>query len=131
MCDADRDSANRIGIIFAEWVAGAAFNFDHCDAIANRIEIFLENGDLEAKVECLIALLEMGTTHNRWYVERKFARLCGPEMPENLAKRLVVKFHISGKRQICRSIEHLEGSIDFNRNSLHPRLLAALATLCT
>jgi hypothetical protein len=122
LCDADSDAAKRIGLVFAEWVATTSFNFDHCDAIANRVEVFFENGDLETKVECLIAFLKMGTSHNRWYVERKFVRLCGPDMNENLAKRLVVKIHIVGKDKVSGSIEHLERSIDFRRSELHPRL---------
>ncbi len=122
LCDADSDAAKRIGLVFADWVATTAFNFDHCDAIANRVEVFFENGDLETKVECLIAFLEMGTSHNRWYVERKFVRLCGPDMDENLAKRLVVKIHIAGKLKVSHSIEHLERSIGFERSELHPRL---------
>jgi hypothetical protein len=64
----------------------------------------------------------MGTSHNRWYVEKKFVRLCGPDMNENLAKRLVVKIHIAGKDKVSGSIEHLERSIDFKRSELHPRL---------
>lgn len=122
LCDADSDAAKRIGLVFADWVATTSFNFDHCDAIANRVEVFFENGDLEIKVECLIAFLEMGTSHNRWYVERKFVRLCGPDMSENLAKRLVVRVHIAGKNKVSESIEHLERSIGFERSDLHPRL---------
>lgn len=122
LCDADADAAKRIGLVFADWVSNTAFKFDLCDAIANRVEVFFHNGDLETKVECLIALLEMGTSHNRWYVERKFARLCGPDMNDNLARRLVVKIHIAGKSKVHNSIDHLEKSIDFDRDGLHPRL---------
>lgn len=122
LCDADSDAAKRIGLVFADWVATTSFNFDHCDAIANRVEVFFENGDLETKVECLIALLEMGTSHNRWYVERKFVRLSGPDMNDNLAKRLVVKIHIAGKDKVSDNIAHLEKSIGFERSELHPRL---------
>ena len=131
LCEVDPDCAKRIGLVFAEWVSGTAFNFDHCDAIANRVEVFYENGDLETKVECLMALLEMGTSHNRWYVERKFARMCGSDMDENLAKRLVVKFHIEGKSAVCGRIAHLEHSISFDRKNLHGRLVSALLDLCT
>lgn len=44
LCDADTDAAKRIGLVFADWVATTAFNFDHCDAIANRVEVFLITG---------------------------------------------------------------------------------------
>lgn len=127
---ADADAAKRIGLVFSDWVAETPFNFELCDAIANRVESFYENGDLELKVECLMALLTMGTSHNRWFVERKFTRLCGHEMDDNLAKRLVIKFHIVGKKKLCRNISHLEDSIGFDRNDLHPRLVAALVGIC-
>jgi hypothetical protein len=63
--------------------------------LANRLEAFFNAVDFEPKVECLIAMLEMGTSHNRWYVERKFVSFCGPAMELNLAKRLAVQFRIS------------------------------------
>ncbi|MGQ3673597.1 serine/threonine-protein kinase [Xanthobacter sp. TB0136] len=129
-CQDAPDCSKRLSLVFSEWVSGTNFNFDLADAIANRVEVFFQNCDLEAKVECLMALLELGTSHNRWYVERKFARLCGADMDENLAKRLVVKFHIDGKSAVCRKISHLEKSIDFNRANLHPKLVGALRGLC-
>ncbi|MGM0543702.1 MAG: serine/threonine protein kinase [Pseudomonadota bacterium] len=130
LCSSDPDSAKRVGMKFSDWVASTAFDFDLCDAIANRIEEFYESADLELKVECLMAFLEMGTSHNRWYVERKFARLCGPRMDENLAKRLVIKFHMEGGSSVCASISHLEKSIGFSRNNLHVRLKNALLDMC-
>lgn len=130
LCNADPIAAKRIGLVFAEWVSDTSFDFELCDAIANRVERFFSAGDLELKVECLMALLEMGTSHNRWYVERRFAKLSGPEMDDNLAKRLVVKFHLVGKAKVCSNIDHLEGSIDFSRKHMHPRLVEAIASIC-
>lgn len=129
-CQDAPDASKRLALVFAEWVAGTTFNFELSDAIANRVDVFFQHCDFEAKVECLMALLELGTSHNRWYVERKFVGFCGANMNENLAKRLVVKFHIVGKSAVCRKISHLERSIDFNRANLHPRLVSALADLC-
>lgn len=129
LCKSNGSAAKRIGLVFADWVTHTAFNFELCDAIANRVESFYEVGGLELRVECLMALLEMGTTHNRWYVERKFVRLCSSDMDSNLANRLVVKFHINGK-SVCKNIEHLEYSISFDRSNLHPRLVSALAGIC-
>lgn len=130
LCEADIESAKRIGLIFSDWVATSSFGFELCDAIANRTEVFFEHCDLEIKAECLMALLSMGTSHNRWYVERMFVRLCGIDMDEKLAKRLVVRFHIDGKSKVCRRISHVEQSIGYDRGNLHPRLVKALADLC-
>jgi hypothetical protein len=123
-------AADRIGIVFAEWVRGSAFNFDYCDALANRLEEFFNATNFETKVECLMALLAMGTSHNRWFVERKFAHLCGPDMDDSLAKRLGVQFRIA-EGDICQQIDHLERSISFDRASLHPALVKALGDTCS
>lgn len=76
-----------------------------------------------------MALLSMGTSHNRWFVERKFTRLASPEMDENLAKRLAVQFRIGGG-EVCDQIDHLEKSINFDRADFHPALVRALADIC-
>ncbi|MEL0615638.1 serine/threonine-protein kinase [Cobetia marina] len=118
--------ANRIGLVFAEWVKSTSFNFDFCDAIANRVEAFYQNADLELKVDCLMAFLVMGTSHNRWYVERKFARMCALDMDDNVAKRLIIKFHIEGIDLVRSCIAHLESSIGISRSQLHTKIQSAL-----
>ena len=129
LCNENIQIANRIGVIFSEWVGNTAFNFDLCDAITNRLEEFYDRCDFETKVECLLAMLKMGTSHNRWYVERTFFRLCGAGMDDNLAKRLVVQLHVTGK-SVCAMISHLELSISVKRDNLHQRLVKALNDIC-
>ena len=76
-----------------------------------------------------MALLAMGTSHNRWYVERKFISWCGPEMEESLAKRLSVSFRIADKI-VCRQISHLEESISISRRALHETLQRTITEIC-
>lgn len=123
------DVANQISIIFSEWVFNTGFTFSHCDGIANRLEVIFNLGDLVAKVESLMAMLELGVSHNRWYVERKFVRLCSNDMDLTLAQRLVTEFYIR-EDWICGAIEHLERSIGVDREQLHPKLVEALSELC-
>lgn len=129
LCRVAPGCANQIGSVFADWVCSNAFNFDHCDGIANRLEVFVENCNFDTKVDCLIAMLEMGTSHNRWYVERKFVRHCGTNMDPALAKRLAIEFRVRDD-WVCREVDHLERSIGTSRDSLHPELLQTLAELC-
>ncbi|WP_287214761.1 protein kinase, partial [Mesorhizobium sp.] len=129
LCAAAPGPANRISIAFSNWITESAFSFDLCDALANRLEEFFRSTDFEAKVECLMAMLELGTSHNRWFVERKFVSLCGPGMDENLAKRLSVQFRIGGA-DVCRMIEHIESSVGVSRNMLHPALVKTLGDVC-
>ncbi len=130
LCSTAPEHANRIAIVFAHWIQNSAFDFEHCDALANRLEAFYSSTDYEPKVDCLMAMLELGTSHNRWYVERKFAALCGLNMSTNFAKQLAVQFRISDD-DVCASIKHLEHSISFDRNALHPVLVRTLSEICT
>jgi len=128
-CNADMDGAARIGSVVAQWVSNSGFDFDFCDALAQRLRLLVEQMPYDVKAECLLALLELGTTHNRWYVERTFTSLCGPDMEEGLAKRLAVEFRADSRR-ICGRISQLERSISVSRNSLHPALVQTLAEIC-
>lgn len=128
-CATAPTEAARIGVEFAQYVARTSFNFDYCDALANRLEVFFSETEFECKVECLMAMLSMGTSHNRWFVERKFTGLTGPDMDDNLAKRFAVQLRIGGE-EVCDQISHLENSINFNRSELHPALVNALSDIC-
>ena len=97
------DDAARIGIEFAQWVARTAFNFDYCDALANRLEAFFEGTEFECKVECLMALLSMGTSHNRWFVERKFTRLASPKWTKISQNASLSSFVLVAGRSVTRS----------------------------
>lgn len=129
LCDSALESANQIGSSYADWVFETNFNFDRCDSIANRLEIFIEHCNFETKVDCLVAMLEMGTSHNRWYVEREFMRLCGRDMDEALAKRMAIEFRVRDD-WVCSAVGHLEGSINVDRRELHPILVQAITELC-
>jgi hypothetical protein len=129
LCEKWPDLADRLGVVYAEWVAGAPFDFERCDSLANNLETFIRACSFETKNECLMALLKLGTSHNRWYVERVFMRLCGPQMDGNLAKRVAVEFRATGE-ETCRLIAHLEASISVSRNELHPFLAQVLREIC-
>jgi hypothetical protein len=77
----------------------------------------------------LMAMLELGTSHNRWYVERKFCGLCATKMDDLLARRLSVEFRAGGT-DVCRSIDHLKHSIGVETEILHPILQQTLKEIC-
>lgn len=121
--------ADRLATAYSNWVRSASLRFELCDYVANILERFIATGSFETKVDCLMALLKMGTSHNRWYVERKFVSLCGVSMDENLAKRLAVELRATGQA-VCTLFNHLERSITLNRSELHPTLVQTLAEIC-
>jgi hypothetical protein len=129
ICENFPTEANRLGSIFGRWVYETSFNFETCDTIAARTLIFIQRCSFDVKADCLLALLEMGTSHNRWYVERMFMGLCGAVMDPTLARRLAVEFRVAGS-DICQRINHLERSIGAHRENLHPELVKTLKEIC-
>lgn len=124
-----KDLANKLGITYAKWIRNYGFNFDECDALANRISLFIDNCNLEVQAECIMALLYMGTHHNRWYVERKFTGIVGKSLREDLAKRLAIEFRVDDE-DLCQAIRHLRHSIHYDTSNLHPLLLATYKEIC-
>lgn len=122
-------AACRLGVVYSRWVHESAFDFARCDGIANRLEVFLTTNDLSCQSEVLLALLLMGTSHNRWYVERKFASYCGAGMSLGLARRVAIEIRVLGQRA-CFAISHLEHSINVNRAVLHPVIVGTLQQVC-
>lgn len=130
LCERWPTLGDQLALPYSQWVHRTQFTFERCDSLANILEVFIAHSSFEAKSDALLALLELGTSHNRWYVERKFFSLCGPRMDEVLAKRLAIEFRAVGD-DICHQISHLEGSIDVSRSGLHPILQQTLAEICS
>jgi hypothetical protein len=74
-----------LGKDYAKYACGQSFDFDYCDVIANRADVFYRSGELDLKAMITLALLELGISHNRWFVERTFVRMAGHEISEDLA----------------------------------------------
>ncbi len=121
--------APQLGTLFSEWTGNSSFPFSNTDGLASRLEIFISHCQIETKVECLMAMLYLGTSHNRFYVEDKFTSHTKPNMDADYAKRLALEFRVEEDR-VCHAIHHLEKSINFNRNNFHPELVSALKQIC-
>lgn len=63
---------------FMQHVSESPWPFDYCDKIANAIKrLFRATDDTELRVSMLTALLELGVSHNRFYVMDVFIALLG------------------------------------------------------
>ena len=113
---------NALGHYFSEFISKNSFDFDYCDILASKAEKFYETGELEIKAKIALALLELGTSHNRWYVERKFLRLAGVDISANLARRIISEIEVEDIN-FEMLISRMEASISVSRNELHPLLL--------
>ncbi|MDD2941781.1 MAG: serine/threonine-protein kinase [bacterium] len=97
------------------------FNFDYCDVIADKLTWLFEFGDVGVRASSLIAMLGLGTSHNRWFVERRFANLAGPTLDTPTAERILLEIEVRDLK-LLPDIEHLEWSISISRSSLNPVL---------
>jgi len=109
-----------LGKDYAKYAHGP-FDFDYCDVIATRAEVFYTCGELDLKAVIALAMLELGTSHNRWFVERKFVQMAGPSISDELAERIAAEIDVQ-KYDFSRAVAHLEHSITVSRKDLHPTL---------
>ena len=116
---------NHLGYNFCQYIRHSSFDFDYCDILAIKAELFYEGGDLGLKAEVAIALLELGTSHNRWYVERKYMALVNKNISDILANRIKIELEIQ-EINFKNQMSHIEGSISVSKDTLHPILLDLL-----
>ncbi|MFT6624492.1 MAG: serine/threonine protein kinase [Cycloclasticus sp.] len=110
-----------LGHYFATHICGNSFDFDYCDILSSKAELLYEEGDLTVKAKIALSLLELGVSHNRWYVQRKFMKLAGSSITEHLANRILVEIEVN-EINFEHKILHIENSIDTTRQHLHPIL---------
>jgi hypothetical protein len=89
--------------------------------IATRADVFYKRGELDLKAVIALAILELGTSHNRWFVERKFLQMAGPSISDELAERIATEIDVQ-KYNFSSAVNHLEHSITISRDDLHPVL---------
>ena len=113
---------NALGSYFATFIQSYSFDFDYCDILVGKAEWFYDGGELGLKAKITLAVLELGTSHNRWYVEKKFLRFAGPGISDNLAERIISEIEVD-EFDFERKIRKWEHSISVSRNELHPILV--------
>lgn len=123
------DMLNRLAPVYAKWVRNKSFDFEACDGISNRLEAFIKTVDIGEKAECIMAMLYLGTGHNRWYVEKKVFRLCSVSMDNNLARRVALEI-MTDEAEACRAFNHLTWSIGVSLKELHPVVWGKISQQC-
>ena len=115
------DMFHGLGELYAKFATSRSFQFEYCDIISDKAEIFYNYGDLQLKAKITLAMLELGTSHNRWRVEHQFMKMAGPDVDDALADRIKVEIQVQGV-DFLRHMEHVEESIGASRDELHPKL---------
>ena len=122
------DMFHGLGEIYGKFAKSSNFEFNYCDIISDKAQIFYSKGDFHLKAQIALAMLELGTSHNRWRVEFQFMEMAGPEIDDDLAERIKIEMQVQ-KTPFLERIEHIEDSIDVLRDKLHPILIAYLCEL--
>lgn len=110
-----------LGNDYASFAESYGFDFDFCDVIASIAQIFYDNGEIDLKANITLAMLELGATHNRWFVERKFIRMAGPEISDELADRIAIEVEIRAL-PFAQRFDHVKDSIGVSDSSINSKL---------
>jgi eukaryotic-like serine/threonine-protein kinase len=121
----DPDLLGALGHQFADHCRNNPFDFDYCDVLAAKAQRFYDGGDVQLKAVIAVAMLMLGTSHNRWFVERKFMQMAGTTIPDELAARILVEMEVL-KIDLREQFAHLALSIAADKAALHPMLAARL-----
>lgn len=122
----DPDLMFALGKMFANHCRIRSFDFDYCDILASKAQLFYDLGDVALKADMAVGMLVLGLDHNRWFVERKFLTMVSPDISDALVQRIIVELSvlkIDFKAQFAR----MKSSITTSEDQLHPALRALTA----
>jgi len=123
----DPDLMAALGNMFADHCRLRSFDYNYCDVLASKAQLFYDLGEIDLKAKIAIAMLILGLDHNRWFVERKFVQMVAPSISEALIQRVIVEMNVL---QIDFNSEFLrmQTSIAITSESLHPQLREILSS---
>lgn len=121
-----KEAADHIAEQYAKYIISHAFSFDYCDVLADRLVHFFNNGDVATKAITLLALLELGTSHNRWYVEYRFVKYAGPDCSPSVVRRFLLEAK-TNEIHLAHRLNHLFSSISVVPANVHPNIIACLS----
>ncbi|MGC4003022.1 MAG: serine/threonine-protein kinase [Pirellulales bacterium] len=92
---------------YSEWARTTNFSFGFSDSIASRLCAIYDNGTNADKACAFAALVELGSSHNRWYVMRAALLRGGRDISDELANRLAIELRtcdLVGDFQNCVNV---------------------------
>jgi hypothetical protein len=121
--------AKSIARNYADYISNGVFGFNVCDIVAGRMLMFVERLTIDIKVLGILGFLNLGVSHNRYYVEELFVRYLNLNADINLVRRVVLEIKVD-KVDMCAKIERLMRSINITSTSFHPEIQSLIKTLC-
>jgi len=117
LLDNDEDAFLRIYRRFTDHVTQAEFAFEHCDRLAGVCKrVVRETGGPAVLRQTVAALVELGTSHNRWYVRDVLAEILQAIREPEPALAALEGLRDSRVPAVRWSLEN------FTIRSLHPNL---------
>lgn len=104
---------------FCAFARECSFDFEYCDVLGDKLKTLFRLGSVDVRAESAAAALELGVSHNRWYVERIFTQMLRSDSSDAVAERFVILME-DLEFDLCRLIIRLEQSINYDRKHLHP-----------
>jgi hypothetical protein len=88
---------------YCDWVCKTTFLFHYGDTVCSRLETIFDTGTPTNKAHALIAMIELGESHNRWYVMRVMLRCCGKDrISKEIGRRLAIEIRTEEMEQQFR-----------------------------
>lgn len=109
---------------YCEWARSTSFLFHFADTVCTRLIAIFDNGDYAAKAMAIVALIQLGHSHNRWYVMRHILlRCCTDKLEPEMARRLSIEIKTE---ELEHHFRYCVSEVDWSVSRLAPDL----ANLC-
>jgi serine/threonine protein kinase len=126
LLESSPDMFHGLGELYCDFVSSNSFDFDYCDVISDKAQLFFNHGDLSLRAKVALAMLQLGTSHNRWRVEWQFMRMAGQECDPALAERIRIEV-LARDLPFAARIQHVVHSINVSAEGLHPVLQSLMS----
>ena len=92
---------------YCDWVCNTSFLFHYADTVCSRLETIFDAGTPTNQAHALIALIELGESHRRWYVMRVMLRCCGKDrISQEVGRRLAIEIRTEEREEQFRQCVH-------------------------
>ena len=105
---------------YCQWARSTSFLFHFADTVCTRLSAIYDVGDAAAKAMAIVSLLELGHSHNRWYVMRQMLSKCqADQLSRELARRIAIEIQTE---ELESEFKHCISTVAWNINELAAEL---------
>lgn len=109
---------------YCEWAQSTSFLFHFADTVCSRLTTIYDHSEASGKSLAIVALMKLGSTHNRWHVMRCALRRCSDQdLGDDIADRIRIELIIN------ESVNHFKRCVEETTwpiEKLHPKIAKCL-----